>query len=88
MSDTVSRVGQVTEGGEDAALGPQQRRLRTLKKQLLSPSPTAGIFSGMYSFVFGGELNGSQHAGGMIARLFKAHGVKFVFCLSGGHENQ
>jgi acetolactate synthase-like protein len=85
MSDTVSRVGQVTEGGEDAALGPQQRRLRTLKKQLLSPSPTAGIFSGMYSFVFGGELNGSQHAGGMIARLFKAHGVKFVFCLSGGH---
>ena len=26
-----------------------------------------------------------QNIGFMIAELFKAHGVKFVFCLSGGH---
>ena len=52
----------------------------------IKPSPTAGLLSGVMSFVFGGATeNTSKHAGFMIAELFKAHGVKFVFCLSGGH---
>eukprot|EP00943_MAST-04B_sp_MAST-4B-sp1_P001409 g1409.t1 len=42
--------------------------------------------SGVASFLFSGALeNDSRHAGFMIADLFKAHGVEFVFCLSGGH---
>ena len=52
----------------------------------ISMSPTAGTLSGIVSFLFGGALkNNSRHAGFMIAELFKAHGVEFVFCLSGGH---
>ena len=61
------------------------RSCNDMSRAFLKVEPTAGIVSGVYSFLMGGELNGSEHAGGMIAALFKAHGVKFVFCLSGGH---
>ena len=52
----------------------------------LSHPQLRDCFQGSCRFVFRGATeNTSKHAGFMIAELFKAHGVKFVFCLSGGH---
>eukprot|EP00929_Paragymnodinium_shiwhaense_P118736 TRINITY_DN90648_c0_g1_i1.p1 TRINITY_DN90648_c0_g1~~TRINITY_DN90648_c0_g1_i1.p1 ORF type:complete len:696 (+),score=211.27 TRINITY_DN90648_c0_g1_i1:61-2148(+) len=52
----------------------------------LSPAPVAGGFvSDAKSFLFGKVEETASHPGDAISEVLVAHGVKFVFCLSGGH---
>lgn len=75
--------------------GPQQR-LATICRHFsegtpqpsatVGPLPVAGGFlNDAHSFMFDTVHESGQHAGPMIAKVFKSHGVKQVFCLSGGH---
>ena len=41
--------------------------------------------SGVYHGLFGALPNTAAHGGELVARVLKAHGVKWVFTLSGGH---
>ena len=41
--------------------------------------------SGAYHGLFGSLPNTAAHGGELVARVLKAHGVKWVFTLSGGH---
>jgi hypothetical protein len=37
------------------------------------------------SIPFGPIVNTERHGGSLAARVFKEHGVEFIFCLAGGH---
>jgi len=52
----------------------------------VQPTGAAGTFlSHASSFLAGKVEESDAHAGDFIAQCLSAHGVKFVFCLSGGH---
>jgi len=48
--------------------------------------PVAGGFvKDAHSFLFDTVQESGQHAGPMIAKVLKSHGVQHIFCLAGGH---
>lgn len=62
-----------------------RQRLTVLQRQVLAAPTAGGLISDLKSFAFGKLEESALHPGDRIAQVLKAHGVQFVFCLSGGH---
>ncbi len=63
---------------------PQQRRLRVLGAHV-SRHPTEGYAAAAYHTLCGVTPASALHAGHLVSKVLAAHGVRHVFCLSGGH---
>jgi len=81
-------TSEMSRDEENAA----RRRTSTLARHvagsthMLCPGAVAGgLLSDMRSFIFGTVDETMAHVGDRIAEVFVAHGIKFVFCLAGGH---
>ena len=65
------------------------RRIDTIrnhvKPTMIPCRSVVSTLSGAYHGLFGSLPNTAAHGGELVARVLKAHGVKWVFTLSGGH---
>jgi acetolactate synthase-like protein len=61
------------------------RKLQVISRHLHRNPTSEGYVGAAYNALFGVCPESALHSGHLVSSVLKAHGVEFIFCLSGGH---
>ena len=68
-----------------ASISSANKRIQQIQNHLTRNPTSEGYLGAAYNSLFGICPESALHSGHLVSSVLKAHGVKHIFCLSGGH---